>query len=53
MEELLKKANERLAAVAAERAANLRELSSALTLAEQRERDHLYSNCCTTTSSRF
>lgn len=42
MEELLKKANERLAAVAAERAANLRELSSALTLAEQRERDHLY-----------
>jgi signal transduction histidine kinase len=41
-EELLKKANDRLAAVAAERAANLRELSAALTLAEQRERDNLY-----------
>lgn len=41
-EEQLKQANDRLAAVAAERAANLRELSSALTLAEQRERDHLY-----------
>ncbi len=41
-QEELKKANNRLAAVAAERAANLRELSSALTLAEQRERDRLY-----------
>ena len=42
MEAQLTKANDRLAAVAAERAANLRELSSALTLAEQRERDRLY-----------
>lgn len=42
VEEQLTKANDRLAAVAAERAANLRELSSALTLAEQRERDRLY-----------
>ena len=41
-EEQLKEANDRLAGVAAERAANLRALSSALTLTEQRERDNLY-----------
>lgn len=41
-EEQLQQANDRLAAVAAERAADLRELSSALFLAEQRERDHFY-----------
>lgn len=38
----LREANERLAAVAAERAVHLRELSGELTRAEQRERDRLY-----------
>ena len=38
----LREANERLAAVAAERAEHLSELSAQLTRAEQRERDRLY-----------
>lgn len=42
MENQLKEANDRLAAVAAERAAHLRELSGELSRAEQRERDRLY-----------
>jgi len=41
-EQQLKEAHDQLAAVAAERAASLRQLSSDLTLAEQRERDHFY-----------
>ncbi len=42
MENQLKEAHDRLASVAAERAAHLQELSSELTWAEQRERDRLY-----------
>ena len=42
MENQLKEAHDRLATLAAERAAHLRELSSELTWAEQRERDRLY-----------
>lgn len=40
--EHLAKANERLASVAAERAANMRELSAELSRVEQRERDRLH-----------
>jgi len=42
MENQLHEAHDRLAALAAERATHLRELSDELTRAEQRERDHLY-----------
>lgn len=42
MENQLKEAHDRLATLAAERAAHLQELSSQLTWTEQRERDRLY-----------